>query len=69
MDLMARGSNLNEESKSFYSFSFWLSLGVPIPIPNSGIPVLKSMPNSGIENWEIPVFQKQKMAIFCQILL
>ena len=31
-------------------------LGVPIPIPNSGIPVLNSIPNSGIENWEIPVF-------------
>ena len=31
-------------------------IGVPIPIPNSGIPVLNSIPNSGIENWQIPVF-------------
>ena len=31
-------------------------LGHPIPIPNSGIPVLNSILNSGIENWEISVF-------------
>ena len=31
-------------------------LGVPMPIPNSGIPVFNSIPNSGIENGEIPVF-------------
>ena len=35
---------------------YLLYIGVPIPIPNSGIPVLNTIPNSGIENREIPVF-------------
>ena len=43
-------------------------IGVPISIPNSGIPVLNSIPNSGIENWEIPVFQRQQIDIFGQIM-
>ena len=43
-------------------------VGHPIPIPNSGIPVLNSIPNSGTENREIPVFQKLKMAIFQRFL-
>ena len=43
------------DSKSA-KYAILTHLGVPIPIPNSGIPVFNSIPNSGIENGEIPVF-------------
>ena len=45
-------------------FTICLLLGILIPIMNSGILVLNSILNFVIENWEMPVFQKQKMAIF-----